>query len=149
METRIKISADYQRRNTAGGSPLGVKKLRWPLALKTVLHLWALENVVENDEHRFIHSPNVVKWSNQLFLGFLPVIAKLYPEFYMLLEHSCDDEHHMAFKVMQRHHKMFYQLNKGRQFSDEHPENMSRKSTAHLLEYQSGQRAYAYWKANK
>jgi hypothetical protein len=142
-DNRIKISADYQRLPTRGGSPAGVVKVFWPLWLKTALHLWALENVAGKDEHKFIYSPNFSKWSVERFIGFLPVLEKLSPEFYAELKAASRDERHMAQKAMQRHHKMFYQVGRGRQFSTEHPENQALQTSGKMQQYQLGLRAYA------
>lgn len=143
---RIRIAADYQRRPNKGGLPEGVKMVRWPLRVKTVLQLWAVEFIAEKDEQRFIHSPNIAKWSLPNFLPFLNVLRSVDPEFYEKLRGVSKDDKHMAFKALQRHHKMFYRLKRGRQYSEEHPDNQAAKSPKHSAEVNSGRMAYMKWR---
>ena len=146
-DTRIHSAVDYERHDhIKGGSPLGVKKLRWPLWLKTVLQLWAVEYIAHNNEQVFLHMPNTVRWAKNDFKPFLKVMRQLAPDFYEELKAASVNERNMIHKVVQRHHKMYYQKSKGRQFSDEYPDNQAAKSPKHNEQVNLGRTAYMRWR---
>jgi hypothetical protein len=148
MSSTRKPENDYlKHQKHHGGSRPGRSMVRWDPWIKAFLQRWAVDHVAEGEEGRFSHGPGINKWAGSKFAPFLPVLEEIAPAFYERLKESCKaSQKDMLNRVMNRHHKMFYERGSGRCRSTEHPEAVFLEGGSRAADIEKGWAAYGDWR---